>query len=70
MTLNKRIFYKLSVQHSFLNRLWKKKELTMANISFLIRNKVYRGTRHKLGYPVRGQRTHTNARTRKKLRKI
>jgi small subunit ribosomal protein S13 len=25
----------------------------------------YRGTRHKKGLPVRGQRTHTNARTRK-----
>ena len=25
----------------------------------------YRGTRHKLGLPVRGQRTRTNARTRK-----
>ncbi len=27
--------------------------------------KCYRGTRHKLGLPVRGQRTKTNARTRK-----
>lgn len=25
----------------------------------------YRGTRHRKGLPVRGQRTHTNARTRK-----
>ncbi len=25
----------------------------------------YQGTRHRLGLPVRGQRTHTNARTRK-----
>ena len=25
----------------------------------------YRGTRHRRGLPVRGQRTHTNARTRK-----
>jgi len=25
----------------------------------------YRGLRHRLGLPVRGQRTHTNARTRK-----
>ncbi len=29
----------------------------------------YRGTRHKLGLPVRGQRTKTNARTRKGPRK-
>jgi small subunit ribosomal protein S13 len=29
----------------------------------------YRGTRHKKGLPVRGQRTSTNARTRKGPRK-
>ena len=29
----------------------------------------YRGTRHRRGLPVRGQRTHTNARTRKGPRK-
>ena len=27
--------------------------------------KSYRGIRHKLGLPVRGQRTHTNAQTQK-----
>ena len=27
--------------------------------------KSYRGERHRKGLPVRGQRTHTNARTRK-----
>jgi len=31
--------------------------------------KCYRGMRHKLGLPVRGQRTRTNARTRKGPRK-
>jgi small subunit ribosomal protein S13 len=29
----------------------------------------YRGQRHRRGLPVRGQRTHTNARTRKGARK-
>jgi small subunit ribosomal protein S13 len=29
----------------------------------------YRGLRHRKGLPVRGQRTHTNARTRKGPRK-
>lgn len=29
----------------------------------------YRGRRHKGGYPVRGQRTHTNAKTQKRLYK-
>ncbi len=30
----------------------------------------YRGVRHRRGLPVRGQRTHTNARTRKGPRKL
>ena len=30
----------------------------------------YRGLRHRLGLPVRGQRTHTNARTRKGPRRM
>ena len=37
------------------------------DIAFLIKIKCYKGIRHKLHYPVRGQRTHTNAKTRKKL---
>ncbi|AFM21154.1 MAG TPA: 30S ribosomal protein S13 [Acetomicrobium flavidum] len=36
-----------------------------ANIKRLIDIGCYRGLRHKLGLPVRGQRTKTNARTRK-----
>jgi small subunit ribosomal protein S13 len=35
------------------------------NIKRLIEIGSYRGLRHKRGLPVRGQRTHTNARTRK-----
>ena len=31
---------------------------------------TYRGIRHRRGLPVRGQRSHTNARTRKGPRKI
>ncbi len=40
-----------------------------ANIKRLIEIGCYRGIRHKRGLPVRGQRTHTNARTRKGPRK-
>ncbi|HOA77126.1 MAG TPA: 30S ribosomal protein S13 [Thermosynergistes sp.] len=36
-----------------------------SNIKRLMDIGCYRGTRHKLGLPVRGQRTRTNARTRK-----
>jgi small subunit ribosomal protein S13 len=35
------------------------------NIKRLIDIGCYRGQRHRRGLPVRGQRTHTNARTRK-----
>ena len=35
------------------------------NIKRLIEMQSYRGTRHRRGLPARGQRTHTNARTRK-----
>ena len=36
-----------------------------SNIKRLIAIGCYRGRRHRKGLPVRGQRTHTNARTRK-----
>lgn len=35
------------------------------NIKRLMEAGAYRGFRHRKGLPVRGQRTHTNARTRK-----
>lgn len=35
------------------------------NIKRLMDQSCYRGLRHRRGLPVRGQRTHTNARTRK-----
>jgi len=39
------------------------------NVKRLIGIGCYRGSRHKRGLPVRGQRTRTNARTRKGPRK-
>ncbi len=41
-----------------------RREVTM-NIKRLMDLGCYRGLRHRKGLPVRGQRTHTNARTRK-----
>ncbi len=38
---------------------------TGLNIKRLVDLGCYRGSRHKKGLPVRGQRTHSNARTRK-----
>lgn len=37
-------------------------------ILVLIRIKSYRGMRHKMKHPSRGQRTHTNGKTKKKFR--
>lgn len=40
------------------------------NIKRLMDIGCYRGLRHRRGLPVRGQRTHTNARTRKGPKKV
>jgi small subunit ribosomal protein S13 len=41
-----------------------RKEMSI-NVKRLMEMGTYRGLRHRRGLPVRGQRTHTNARTRK-----
>ncbi len=46
-----------------------RREVTM-NIKRLMDLGCYRGLRHRKGLPVRGQRTRTNARTRKGPRKM
>ena len=46
-----------------------RREVSM-NIKRLMDLGAYRGIRHRRGLPVRGQRSHTNARTRKGPRKI
>jgi len=64
-------------QVSHLNQLIERKYVVegqlrrqvMQNISRLKEIKCYRGSRHMKGLPVRGQRTRTNARTRKGPRK-
>nr|BBH43085.1 ribosomal protein S13 [Spumella sp. NIES-1846] len=45
------------------------KRLIYLHIQNLIDIKSYRGIRHEKNLPVRGQRTRTNAKTQKKLRK-
>ncbi|QEE29373.1 30S ribosomal protein S13 [Terriglobus albidus] len=45
-----------------------RKEVSL-NIKRLMEIQSYRGIRHRRNLPVRGQRTHTNARTRKGPRK-
>ena len=46
-----------------------KREISQ-NVKRLIDIGSYRGLRHRRGLPVRGQRTHTNARTRKGPRRM
>lgn len=45
------------------------RKMVRDNIETLKRIQAYRGVRHSMGLPVRGQRTKTNARTRKGKRK-
>ena len=40
------------------------------NFNYLMTVKNYRALRHKIGLPTRGQRTHTNANTKKKFKKF
>jgi small subunit ribosomal protein S13 len=49
---------------------WELKRGERADIERIISISCYRGIRHQDGLPLRGQRTHTNARTaRKQMRK-
>jgi small subunit ribosomal protein S13 len=41
--------------------------LIRKRINNFISIKSYKGLRHKNGYPIHGQRTHTNAKTQRKL---
>ena len=52
------------IDHDFLVEGDLRRDVAM-NIKRLMDLGCYRGLRHRKGLPVRGQRTHTNARTRK-----
>ena len=43
------------------------KRKVLKSILFCIKIKTYRGIRNKFSYPARGQRTHTNGKTKKKI---
>ncbi len=61
LTINKKLYLNLNKKvkrHS--------KKYVFKNIKFLINTNTYRGKRHYYKYPVRGQRTHTNAKTARK----
>lgn len=51
----------------FKNKIGKQLKIKTQNIiKFYVELKSYKGLRHKYKYPVRGQRTRTNAKTTKK----
>ena len=52
------------IEHNYIVEGDLRREVAM-NIKRLIEIDSYRGVRHRKGLPVRGQRTKTNARTRK-----
>ena len=52
------------IDHNFVVEGDLRREISM-NIKRLMDIGCYRGLRHRKGLPVHGQRTHTNARTRK-----
>ena len=60
----------LEINKNFINESIGKKlsNSSKENIEFLFKIKTYRGIRHKLKYPARGQRTHTNAKTKQKFK--
>lgn len=43
------------------------KKYIQDRINFYFEIRSVKGLRHKQGYPIRGQRTHTNAKTKKRL---
>jgi small subunit ribosomal protein S13 len=53
-----------AIDHDYVVEGDLRREVAM-NIKRLMDLGAYRGLRHRRGLPVRGQRTHTNARTRK-----
>jgi small subunit ribosomal protein S13 len=75
--LNTRVFktilnnkQKKLIQKNFNIKLFGKllKQKIKNRIDFLIKNKTFKGVRHKKKLPARGQRTHTNAKTKKKIK--
>jgi len=64
LTENEIIQIRETIDHDYVVEGDLRREVAM-NIKRLMDLGCYRGLRHRRGLPVRGQRTHTNARTRK-----
>jgi len=64
---HQRSLEEITVKHEEEVRLWRASLIGRLKTSGMMLMDIgcYRGLRHRRGLPVRGQRTHTNARTRK-----
>jgi small subunit ribosomal protein S13 len=60
---------KIYLKQYYLTKEKLKKQLKLVQ-SNLTRIRCYRGLRHKVGLPVRGQRTHTNAKKKIKFKTV
>jgi ribosomal protein S13 len=77
--INKRKSYNFILSNKFDNLVelsrdtffdYKLFEIRKRNVEFLKRLRCYKGLRHRKRLPVRGQRTHTNAKTKRKKKGI
>ena len=62
---NKLLYINILKKNTIENKSYLKR---INNFYFLIKN--YKNYRNQFGYPIRGQRTHTNAKTKKKFKFI
>jgi small subunit ribosomal protein S13 len=69
LTNNEIIIFKEHIEKNYIVN-FKLKQEVQSNIKKLINIKCYRGRRHLNGFPTRGQRTKSNAKTCKKFFKI
>lgn len=71
-TLQELYFEEISKIDEFIKKKYKiNKELSLETkkyIKKMINIKSYKGLRHLQGYPVRGQRTHSNSKTQRKFK--
>ena len=74
ITLNKLKNYQVNLIINYINKNLKiehiLKEEKKKRLNILLEIKNNRGIRQSVGLPVRGQRTHTNAKTAKKFKKV
>lgn len=61
-------FFKFKLENSRIDK--KLISYNKDSIKYLVDSKTYRGVRHKFCLPVRGQRTHTNAKTIRKQNSV